>query len=231
VNGMIKSGVVASCITAAALILFGCAGIRPPERKSIDELIQEQRAREDAKNRAIVKDLRQGGYVIFLRHAKTDWSQKDVEPFDFSTCDGQRNLSADGRAQASRIGEAYRELGIPVARVISSPFCRCRDTAALAFGDYTIEDDLQHIPYSETREARKRMEYLRDRVSEMLAQVPPPGTNIVLVGHSPNLFPIIDIRSLPEGNSVVFKPDGEGSSELIGMILPEQLFRIQTEVF
>jgi broad specificity phosphatase PhoE len=208
------------------LILFGCAGIEPHYAPSVEEMVGAQRAKEDARSREIIKGLQQGGYVIFLRHAKTDWSQKDIEPFDFSTCSGQRNLSAEGRVQAARIGEAYRQLKIPVDRVISSPFCRCKDTAELAFGTYEIEEDLQHIPYKETREAKKRMEYLWKRVEEMLAQVPPAGTNTVLVGHSPNLYPIIDIRSLPEGNTVVFKPDGNGSFELIGMILPEQLFRI-----
>lgn len=210
----------------ALLFAFGCAGLdyqRPP---SLRERIEAQKAEEDAENREIIEKVQQGGYVIFLRHAKTDWSQKDIEPFDFTTCDGQRNLSAEGRLQAKNIGDAYRELDIPVNEVISSPFCRCTDTAQLAFGDYEIEKDLQHIPYSETDEAKARMEYLWKRVEEMLSQVPPEGTNTVLVGHSPNLYPIIDIRSLPEGNTVIFKPDGEGSFELIGMIFPEQLFRL-----
>jgi len=180
----------------------------------------------DEKNRQIIENLRKGGYVIFLRHAKTDWSQKDIEPFDFTTCTGQRNLSEEGRRQAVKIGEAYRALGIPVAEVISSPFCRCRDTADLAFKTYTINEDIQHIPYSRNKEGRKKMQYLWDRLDEMLAQITPPGQNIVLVGHSPNLIRRIDIRALPEGNSVIFKPDGKGSSELIGMILPEELFRL-----
>jgi phosphohistidine phosphatase SixA len=226
ISGRISKIVIAGAGLLALLMLFGCAGIEPHHSPSIEEIVQAQRAKEDARSREIIERLQQGGYVIFLRHAKTDWSQKDIEPFDFSTCSGQRNLSAEGRVQAARIGDAYRQLNIPVYKVISSPFCRCKDTAELAFGTYEIEEDLQHIPFSETREAKKRIEYLRKKVAEMLAEVPPAGTNTVLVGHSPNLYSIIDIRSLPEGNTVVFKPDGKGSFELIGMILPEQLFRI-----
>jgi phosphohistidine phosphatase SixA len=209
-----------------AVAIIGCAGITYQRPSTTQEVSLMRQMEIDAKNRQIVDDLRQGGYVIFLRHAKTDWSQKDIEPFDFTRCSGQRNLSEEGRAQAAKIGEAYRSLGIPVAEVISSPFCRCKDTAELAFGSYEVEVDLQHVPYREDREGRRKMKYLYDSLDEMLARVPLPGQNTVLVGHSPNLIRRVDIRHLPEGNTVVFKPDGMGSSELIGMIFPKDLFRL-----
>jgi broad specificity phosphatase PhoE len=213
-------------VIALVLFMFSCAGITYQRPLSTAEIAEERQAEVDAKNRRIVNDLQQGGYVIFLRHANTDWSQKDIEPFDFTICSGQRNLSEEGRTQAARIGEAYRSLEIPVAKVISSPFCRCKDTAELAFGTYEINKDLQHVPYTEDREGRKRMKELYNSLDQMFAQVPPPGQNIVLVGHSPNLIRRVDIRHLPEGNTVVFKPDSNGSSELIGMIFPEDLFRL-----
>jgi len=90
-------------------------------------VFHETRAKEYAKNREIVAKLQQGGYVIFLRHTKTDWSQKDIEPFNFNDCSTQRNLTEEGRAQAVKIGEAYRALNIPISEVWSSPFCRCKD--------------------------------------------------------------------------------------------------------
>ena len=209
-----------------SLVVIGCAGIQYQQSPSIYEITQKWRDKADEEHRQIIADLQQGGYVIFLRHAKTDWLQKDIEPFDFTHCEGQRNLSDEGRAQAVKIGEAYRALTIPIGEVISSPFCRCKDTAELAFGSYRIEKDLQHIPYKDNRKGREQMEYLWDRLDEMLAQLPPPGKNTVLVGHSPNLIRNIDIRSLPEGNTVVYKPDGKGSFEYIGMIWPEELFRL-----
>jgi phosphohistidine phosphatase SixA len=210
----------------AALLLLGCAGLTYTQSPTIEETVYAARAKEDARNRELVARLRRGGFVIFLRHAKTDWSQKDVEPFDFNDCSSQRNLSEEGRAQAAMIGEAYRALRIPIAEVQTSPFCRCVDTAALAFGAYELNQDLAHIPYTEDKAGKKRIEYLRSRTRELLGTVPPPGMNVVLVGHSPNLIPIIDIRSLPEGNTVVFKPDGKGSFEFEGMILPNQLTRL-----
>ena len=216
----------AALLLLSALFLSGCAGFKPVHSPSIEETVNIQRAKEDAKNREIVAKLQQGGYVIFLRHTKTDWSQKDIEPFNFNDCSTQRNLTEEGRAQAVKIGEAYRALNIPISEVWSSPFCRCKDTAALVFGAYELSEDLAHVPFNMDREGKKRLEYLMKRTAELLSAVPPPGKNTVLVGHSPNLIPIVDIRSLPEGNTVVFKPDGKGSFELVGMIFPEQLFRL-----
>jgi phosphohistidine phosphatase SixA len=216
----------AGALVAAALLLSGCAGFTYTQAPPMEEVVNAQRAKEDARSREIVAELRRGGYVIFLRHTKTDWDQKDIEPFNFDDCATQRNLTEEGRAQASMIGEAYRALEIPIAEVLTSPFCRCVDTAALAFGDYEVNRDLAHIAYAEDKEGRKRTAYLRGKTREFLSAVPPPGKNTVLVGHSPNLIPIIDIRSLPEGNTVVFKPDGKGSFEIVGMILPNSLARI-----
>ena len=213
-------------LIAAALLLSGCAGFTYTQAPPMAEIVNAQRAEEDARSREIVAELQKGGYVIFLRHTKTDWSQKDVEPFNFDDCATQRNLTEEGRAQAAMIGEAYRTLGIPISEVLASPFCRCVDTAALAFGEYEVNQDLAHIAYSEDKEGRKRTAYLRGKMREFLSAVPPPGTNTVLVGHSPNLIPIVDIRSLPEGNTVVFKPDGKGSFELVGMIFPNSFARI-----
>ena len=216
----------AGSLLIASLLMFGCAGLTTTQAPTIEETVYAQRAKEDARNRELVAKLQKGGYVIFLRHAKTDWSQKDIEPFNLNDCSSQRNLTEEGRAQAAMIGEGYRVLKIPIAKVLTSPFCRCVDTAALAFGAYEVNQDLAHIAYSEDKEGKKRTAYLRSKMREFLGTVPPPGENIVLVGHSPNLIPIIDIRSLPEGNTVVFKPDGKGSFELAGMILPNQLTRL-----
>ena len=78
--------------------------------------------------------LRAGGLAVLLRHAQTDPGLGDPPGFRPHQCATQRNLSAAGRAQARRIGEAFREQRIAVAAVRSSAWCRCIDTARLAFG-------------------------------------------------------------------------------------------------
>jgi broad specificity phosphatase PhoE len=69
--------------------------------------------------------------TIGRRQAATDQTQIDS---DLSRCETQRNLDEQSRAEARAIGQAVRALGIPVGAVLSSGYCRTRDTAALAFG-------------------------------------------------------------------------------------------------
>lgn len=78
--------------------------------------------------------LRRGGVVALHRHALAPGTF-DPPELDLARCETQRNLSEAGREQARRLGEAYRQAGLRPARVRSSPWCRCLDTARLAFGD------------------------------------------------------------------------------------------------
>jgi hypothetical protein len=80
--------------------------------------------------------LRGGGVVALMRHARAP-GVGDPPGFRLEDCATQRNLSAEGRDQARRIGEAFRAQGVAVARVLSSRWCRALDTARLAFG--TVE--------------------------------------------------------------------------------------------
>ena len=86
----------------------------------------------------LVETLRGGGLIVIFRHALTDMSQSDREPFTARDCTNQRNLSAAGRTQATMIGEEIRRLGIPYDVALSSPYCRTKETAGLAFGVYDL---------------------------------------------------------------------------------------------
>ena len=81
----------------------------------------------------VAKLLREGGAVIAFRHALAPGTF-DPPGFKPGVCSTQRNLSDEGRAQARRIGEWFGARGLKPARVRSSPWCRCLDTATLAFG-------------------------------------------------------------------------------------------------
>lgn len=82
----------------------------------------------------LVAALRAGGVAVLLRHASTDPGIGDPPGFRPGVCATQRNLSADGRAEAARIGAWFRTRGLAPAAVRSSAWCRCLDTARLAFG-------------------------------------------------------------------------------------------------
>ena len=84
-------------------------------------------------NDAVWEAVRAPGSVVVLRHSYAPGSF-DPPTARLDDCSTQRNLDADGRAQATRIGEAFQKNGIAVGEVLSSPRCRCLDTARLAFG-------------------------------------------------------------------------------------------------
>ena len=72
--------------------------------------------------------LKSGGHIALMRHAEAPGTG-DPANFRLDDCSTQRNLSAAGRQQAERIGQAIREQGIMIGRVWSSRWCRCRETA------------------------------------------------------------------------------------------------------
>ncbi|MBL0942818.1 MAG: histidine phosphatase family protein [Hydrogenophaga sp.] len=82
--------------------------------------------------------LREGANVVLMRHARTEPGVGDPPGFRLGECGTQRNLSAEGREQARRVGEAFRREGIRLDEVRSSAWCRCIDTAQLAFGRHTV---------------------------------------------------------------------------------------------
>ena len=81
--------------------------------------------------------LRGGGQVVLMRHASTEGGIGDPAGFRLDDCRTQRNLSTAGREEARRLGHAFKSRNIPLGRVLSSRWCRCLDSARLAFG--TVE--------------------------------------------------------------------------------------------
>lgn len=82
--------------------------------------------------------LREGGCTVLMRHSQTEPGIGDPPNFALGQCSTQRNLSAEGREQARRVGDAFRREKITLASVRSSAWCRCVDTAQLAFGQHTV---------------------------------------------------------------------------------------------
>jgi phosphohistidine phosphatase SixA len=82
--------------------------------------------------------LRQGGCVLMLRHAQTVAGIGDPANFQLDQCSTQRNLSDAGRDQSKRIGQWFADRKLVVSNVQSSAWCRCKDTATLAFGRFDL---------------------------------------------------------------------------------------------
>lgn len=83
---------------------------------------------------ALIEALQQGGLVVLIRHTATEPGLGDPPDFRLDDCSTQRNLSDAGRAQARQLGAWFVAQDIPVGEVRTSQWCRCVDTAQLAFG-------------------------------------------------------------------------------------------------
>jgi phosphohistidine phosphatase SixA len=160
--------------------------------------------------------LRAGGHVALVRHAATTGGAGDPPGFRIDDCATQRNLTDKGRSEARRLGERFRAEGVAVGKVMSSQWCRCRETAALM--------DLGPIEPAATL---NNAFALRDRVGELTAGARAivaawsgPGT-LVMVTHGANILPLTGVRP-DEGGMVVVKPEpgDPGRLRLLGRIPP-----------
>jgi phosphohistidine phosphatase SixA len=169
----------------------------------------------------LLKSLRQGGYVIYIRHAQTDKDYADqADPkLDLSNCGTQRTLSEMGWAQAKSIGAGFRAARIPVGNVISSDYCRAWQTADLAFGTYK-RDSALNFAKSEEYNAAQRLQ-MKTAVMPLLTAMPRSGTNTVLVGHDDVFDSATGIYPKPQGMAYILKPDGRGKFEILAKMPAE----------
>jgi len=153
--------------------------------------------------------LRGGGQVVLIRHPLTDPGFGDPQGFRLEDCSTQRNLSEEGREHAKRIGEAFRLHRVPVDRVLSSPWCRCVETASLAFGSVELSPALANL--------FGRSESRQKQVAELtaMASKPRPGGNLVLITHGSTVLALTRIP-VNMGEIMVLTPQGEGRFALAG---------------
>ena len=142
--------------------------------------------------------------VIIVRHASTDPGVGDPPGFRLGDCGTQRNLSAEGRVEAGRLGAALRVRGIPVLRVLSSRWCRCLETARLAFGRAE-----GWPPLDSTFEDRSRAPEQDAAVRAAIAAHQPGSGVLVLVTHQVNITALTG-EAVASGEIIVTRPVPEG---------------------
>jgi phosphohistidine phosphatase SixA len=166
----------------------------------------------------LLQMLRPGGYVIVFRHGATYPDQADTDPLHDDNIAKQRQLNDKGRADAKEVGEAFRAAGVPIGKSYSSRFYRAVETARLIGGrepQATLDVTEGGLVVSPNENSRRAQAF-----RAIVATVPDPGTNTLVVTHKPNILDVFgkDWFEVKEGEAAIFKPDGNGTYTLIARV-------------
>ena len=158
------------------------------------------------------KALRAGGHVALMRHADAPGGVGDPPGFRVDDCATQRNLSEKGRVDAEKIGSRLKGEGIAFEKILSSPWCRCIDTARLlnlgtveteaTFGNVVVLKDQRQTLTTGTRALIARWT---------------AGGNLLVVTHGANIQVLTGVW-LASGEIVVVK-GGSDRNEPVGRLL------------
>ena len=159
-------------------------------------------------------ELRTGAALVLLRHAIAPGTG-DPANFAIGDCSTQRNLSAQGIAQAGRIGALFRENGVAQARVFSSQWCRCLDTAkGLGLGSVEPQPLLNSF-FGSPEDGRPQTQALRAWMTGL-----PRGRPVVLVTHQVNITGLTNI--VPASGELLFVTAGAADPlTVIGRVAAE----------
>jgi len=158
---------------------------------------------------ALWKLLAKGGQVLMIRHALTAPGVGDPPGFRLEDCATQRNLSEEGRAEARKLGAALKARGVPIDEVLASPWCRCVETARLAFGRSTRWDALSNV-FGRPENVAAQLKALRPRVAAHRGK-----GNLVLVTHGSTTHALTG-ASPATGEIVVLTPGGKEGFRVAG---------------
>jgi phosphohistidine phosphatase SixA len=165
---------------------------------------------------ALVKALRQGGYVIVMRHTSSPREIPDKQTANPDNTKPERQLDAEGRATATAMGQALRDLKIPIGEVLSSPTYRALETVKYGrFGTAKPQVELGDNGQDMQGGTEAQAVWLRKRITQFQ-----PGTNVLLVTHMPNLtraFPQ-QANGVADGEALIFGPDGKGGAALVARV-------------
>jgi hypothetical protein len=169
----------------------------------------------------LASELRAGGYIFFVRHPEASVGNDSDSPEWWKDCAKQRLLSEVGKDQARRIGAGLRRVGAPLS-VKASEFCRALETLLfMGLREFTVTPALNHLN-AWPREPGME-DGIREAMRGLLATVPAPGTNTLLIGHVHNYpRPVNEVLStMNMGDTAIFKPDGRGGFRFVALLPPE----------
>lgn len=170
---------------------------------------------------ALIKTLQQGGYVIVMRHASSPQAVPDKEHANADNVKLERQLDAAGRQSATAMGQALRDLKIPIGDVFTSPTYRVQETVKYAgIPNPQLIEQLGETGQGMSAVTDAATAWLRERA----AQRPAAGTNTIIVTHFPNItraFPEL-APQFAEGEAAIMRPMGNGQMQLVARVRIEQ---------
>lgn len=196
------------------LLITGCSAMDEPKPEG------------PLSGKRLVEELREGGYVIVVRHTATEEGGVD-DPTKLEECAPQRELTDEGRQQARDLGKAVRDLDIPIGRALASPYCRTKETAELAFGADAVETDEVLLPLPGT--GKPGNDEAIAAVAELVSADTPDDENTVLVSHISVIEPVTGATP-EEGGSAVFVPEGDGMFRIVAEIAPGGWAKLREQV-
>jgi phosphohistidine phosphatase SixA len=147
----------------------------------------------------ILANLQKGGNLIFIRHAYAPGGG-DPDNFDIHQCLSQRNLSESGREQSKKIGNFFKQNEIPIDLVISSEWCRCKETALIAFKSFETKNFLNSFYSTKFAKNKKiQIKNLKKYINNWDSD-----KNLVLVTH---YIVISEILNYPPGSGEIVISD------------------------
>ena len=138
-------------------------------------------------NTNLLNQLEDGGKLIFIRHAYAPGGG-DPDNFNLNDCSTQRNLNYEGRKQAKYIGEFFKKNKIKIDKVLSSEWCRCKETARIAFKNFSTNNFLNSFYSSKyAKNKDKQIKLLKNYVIKFVCD-----KNLILITHYVLIFEVLN---------------------------------------
>lgn len=177
-------------------VVVGCSALAAEQSVAADDPLWSQ--------------LKKGGYVILMRNSAVDEGLGDPKGYKVNDCTTQLNLTDKGRAEAQKIGDEFKKRKIPIKQVLTSAFCRTKETAQLAFGKADVWEALNSF-YDKPERKSEQTRLLHQR----LESPPTDGTNLVLVTHGYNIVSAVGLNPDP-GDMLIIAPAFRVGYKIVG---------------
>jgi hypothetical protein len=212
VFGLIGLSFLAGCAGKSQVSMANHVNFAPPPASDPEPLVKGPQA--------IAAVLARGGYVIYMRHGRTQYDQIELErnnrakgTFDFALCNTQRQLSNDGRKELKISGDQFRQAAIPLDGVFSSRYCRAIESAAFFVNNAQATEMLSGEGQVGKDPAQKA------RTLSFFSMRPAAGKNHFMMAHG-GIFWEATGFSIQEGHAVVLDPTN--LQVIVARIAPEQ---------